>query len=57
MSDAIFQRSLPAPPEARAARRPIPVGYGLLAAAAVSLTLWAGAVWLTLAGLRLIGLL
>lgn len=51
MSDATFQRSLDvsAPP---AAKRPLPIGYGLLLGALFSLGLWGGLIWL---GLRLFG--
>ena len=45
MSDAIFQRSLTARP---VAPRPLPIGYGLLIAAALSLGLWTGLAWLAL---------
>jgi len=47
MSDAIFQRSLEASSNP-AASRPLPMGYGLLFGAAVSLGLWSGLIWLGL---------
>lgn len=46
MSEASYQRSGLAPPVVRAApARSIPLGFGLLIGAAVSLALWFGLGW------------
>ena len=50
MSDASVQRGLARRPAA-AERRPLPLGFGLLIGAVVSLGLWAAIFWL--AGLAL----
>ena len=44
MSDALVHAPYAAP-AAATRRRALPMGYGLLVAAAVSLGLWAGVIW------------
>lgn len=47
MSDASFQRSRVFDVSTQAApRRKLPAGYGLVGAAAVSIGLWAGLIWI-----------